>query len=129
MASEYFQTSSPHYGPAAVPALLPSGVGRGLGTLTGKLTPLAQKGTSAYVPKDTMGSRGLLPGSIIQQQAEKIGTIAGTKPNPLADKANWNTGGRQTSFGAGSATGNPMMWTYLIGAGLILFLVARRRRQ
>jgi len=114
----------PNYS-AYAPVLLPTaGTQHGLGALTGKLTPLAQKGTTAKPSKGRF-----LPGRILQEQAEKIGTLAGTKPNPLADKANWQTGGRKTAFGAGSSTGDPMMWYYVGGAALLLLFVMKRRKK
>lgn len=88
-----------------------------------------------YSPVARLGTRSAnyrsLPGQIIKQQASTIGTVAGAKPNPLADVANWQTGGRQTPsngiFGAMGQGGN-MLWWYAGGA-LVLAVVLMRRKK
>lgn len=47
--------------------------------------------------------------------------------NPLADKANWETGGRKAA-GNGNGEGGNMMWMYAGGALLVAVLLMRRKK-
>jgi len=76
----------------------------------------------------TVGTRRAqaLPSQIINAQAKTIGTLKGARPNPLADVANWKTGGRKTAFGAmGDGT---MTWWYIGGAVLLAAVLIRRKK-
>ena len=68
------------------------------------------------------GSKMKLPGHLI------VGSGTTTADNPLADVANWNTGGRKTS-GAAAMAGDTMQinWMYIAGAAAVAFLLFRRK--
>jgi hypothetical protein len=93
------------------PQLTSANVGQGL-------SPVAQLGTR--------GSSRALPGQIINTQAQKIGTLAGVRPNPLADVANWKTGGRQAPFNLPGS--GDMTWWYIGGAVLLAAVLMRRKK-
>jgi len=93
------------------PQLTSANVGRGR-------SPVAQLGTR--------GSSRALPGQIINAQAQTIGTLRGVRPNPLADVANWTTGGRQAPFS--SMAKSEMLWWYVGGAVLLAAVLMRRKK-
>lgn len=89
------------------------------GNLTAGLSSVASSGTRG-------ANYRALPGQIINAQAQTIGTLRGVRPNPLADVANWTTGGRQAPFS--SMAKGDMMWWYIGGAVLLAAVIMRRKK-
>jgi len=102
----------------------------GLNKLTGtRLTSGNLSGPSAVAQTGT-GLIGqnyrALPGQILNAQSQQIGKIAGVRPNPLADVANWKTGGRQAPFNLPGS--GDMTWWYIGGAVLLAAVLMRRKK-
>jgi hypothetical protein len=94
-------------------------------------TLLRPKGAPDNTVMSTVGTRRAqaLPSQIISAQAKTIGTLKGARTNPLADVANWKTGGRKTAFGAMGTMGDGnMSWWYIGGAVLLVAVLMRRKK-
>lgn len=89
------------------------------GNLTAGLSSVASSGTRG-------ANYRALPGHIISAQAQTIGKIAGVRANPLADVANWKTGGRQAPFNLPGS--GDMTWWYIGGAVLLAAVLMRRKK-
>ena len=81
---------------------------------------------STWVLKNSP-QKGMLAGSIISAQARHRG-VGKSAVNPLADKADWSTGGRMTSPAAAMANGKGMVGLITFGGiALVLALIMRRK--
>jgi hypothetical protein len=91
-----------------------------------RITTTTAGGASSISTTGSRGSSRALPGQIINAQAQTIGTLKGARPNPLADVANWKTGGRKSPFG--SMADGDMTWWYIGGAVLLAAVLMRRKK-
>ena len=73
-------------------------------------------------------STNIQPGlsAITQKGTGASSTIPSATPNPLADVANWKTGGRKAPF---SSMGKDDLMMWYIGGAVLLAVVLMRRKK